>query len=150
MPLILDSQTKYKIALKSDKKKPAEFRPCFVFQYLTTRSWRKVSELSDSFERSSNGITAIDTVFEILRIGLVGWENMKRADGTEIEYAPDKLEDILIPREATELMTAVVAQQPSFEDKKKLDLPSDSNTEEPAKAAKESQNAQTSQPQQNL
>lgn len=143
MPLILDPEATFEVVLDYDKKKDKKVRPVFVFKYLSARQWKKLAEIHDNFiEWSKIGTDSIlNHTFEGLRMVMVDWRNMKTAKGESIEFDMEKLEDMLTPSEADELLIAAVQQAPSVEDKKKLDLPSDSSTEQSARPAKESQTA---------
>lgn len=135
MPLILNPDSTYDVVLSTDRDKPAGEQPVFVFQYLSGRKWKKIAELSDAFDDSKNSFDTINLAFDAIRVGLTGWRNMIDPSGTEIPYDPKLLDEILTPDEAVELMQAAVSQGPSLEDKKKLDLPSDSDTEKSVEAA---------------
>jgi hypothetical protein len=135
MPLILEPNATYKIVLSTDSDKPESKQPYFSFRYLNGREWLKLARLSDEFETSNKGDNTLQLVFKAIRISLIGWGNMIDIDGQEIPYDPAKLEDILIPSEAAELMQAAVAQLPSFDDKKKSISPLESSTDSSVKDA---------------
>ena len=146
MPIALEPDSKYDYVLSSDASKPKDKQPTFVFKYLSARKWKELAACSDSFEKDDSGEKAMDAVFEAIKKSLIGWRNMIGPDGKEIGFDIDKLEDIVTPAEAMELMQAAVTQTPSIEDKKKSDSQSPSSTASSAKAVKGKPNAQTSQP----
>jgi hypothetical protein len=144
MPLVLEPDSHYDYVLDCDKSKPKEKQPTFIFRYLSSRKWREVAQLSDSFDKDDSGEAAIDAVFKAIKKTLAGWRDMNGPDGEEIEFNADKLEDIVTPAEAMELLRAAVSQMPTAEDKKKLDSQSTSGTDRSAKTAKDRKTAQTS------
>ena len=136
MPLALDPHQTFTIVLESDKDKPAESRPCFIYRYLTGRQWNKVPRLHDTLEDSAGADDVTDKMYQAASTGLVSWKNMIAPNGEQIGYEPDKLQDILGIIEAQELIAKLLKQHPSLDDKKKLDSPSQSSTEKSAPAAK--------------
>jgi len=151
MPLVLEPNATYEYVLDCDKEKPADKQPTFIFKYLSSREWKTAAKLSDKFDKKLDsakdgeiGDVAVDAVFEAIKIPLTGWRNMTMPDGREIEFAAEKLEDILTPSEAMELMRAAIDQLPSAKDKKKFDLPSTSSMGRSARRAKDRKIAKTS------
>jgi hypothetical protein len=144
MPIALEPDSVYDVVLSTDSGKPLEKRPTFVFRYLSSRKWKELTRLADGFETNKSGAGAIDSVFSVIRMVLVGWRNMTGPDGKEIPYNPDEIDDLVTPAEAMELMMAAERQVPGIEDKKKLGSPSHSSTGRSAKNAKERQSAKTS------
>ena len=145
MPLILSPGRTYKHVLSGDRDSGQEKLPTFIFKYLSSREWIKVSEQNDRFEAATGGPEVMAVVYEVIREVLVGWENLvDPEDQKEITYDPDKLEDILTMREATELMQVAIAQAPMPEDKKKLKSPSGSGTGRGAKTVRGKQSVKTS------
>jgi hypothetical protein len=144
MPVVLEPDSQYDYVLDCDKSKPKEKQPTFVFKYLSSRKWREVANLSDSFDKDDSGETAINAVFEAIKKTLTGWRNMIGPDGDKIEFNADKLEDIVTPAEAMELLRAAVSQMPTAEDKKKLDSQLTSSTARSAKSARDRKTAKTS------
>jgi hypothetical protein len=128
MPLVLEPDSTYEYVLSCDAHKPKEEQPTFIFKYLSSRKWREVAKLSDTFDKDDAGNAAIDAVFEAIQKTLAGWRNMIEPNGKEIEFDAKKLEDIVTPAEAMELLRASVSQMPTVEDKKKLDSQSTSST----------------------
>jgi len=148
MPLALEPNETFEIVLESDKKKPAEQQPKFIYRYLTCRQWRqlasfneKLDELGKNKDASTDNV--MDEIFETAAIGLVGWVNMFDPQSKEpIPYDKNKLEDVVTMSEVMELIVKLVNTRPNIQDKKKLDLPSDSDTAESAKIVKDQQIAQ--------
>jgi len=123
---------------------PENERPVFVFRYLSIIEWEEVAKLNDKFESAVEAAEMINLAFEVIKKTLCGWRNMKAPDEQEIDYNPEKLKSMVTLGEATELMMAAVGQRPSVADKKKLDLPSDSDTAGSAKDVKGPTSAETS------
>ena len=145
MPLILEPDSHYDYVLDCDAGKPKEKQPTFIFRYLSCRKWKEVAGLSDSFDEDDSGEDAIDAVFEAINRSLTGWRNMSGPDGKEIEFDAGKLEDIVTPSEAMDLLKAAVSQMPTVDDKKKFDSQSTSSTARSARRAKDRKIAKTSQ-----
>src|SRR3989339_1421159 len=104
MPLALDPNQTFKVVLASDKGKPQP--PVFIMRYKSSRKWRKIAELHAAWADTPDPNTMLDKVFEILGETICDWSNMPGDIG---QYSPDKLEDILTPTEAIELMEAAVS-----------------------------------------
>lgn len=145
MPLVLEPDSTYEYVLSCDKSKPEEKQPTFIFKYLSSRKWREVAKLSDTFDKDDSGETAIDAVFEAIKKTLTGWKNMNEPNGQEIKFDAGKLEDIVTPSEAMELLRAAVSQMPTVDDKKKFDSQSTSNTARSAKNVKDRKTAEKNQ-----
>ena len=144
MPLVLEPDSTYEYVLTNDAGKPKEKQPTFIFRYLSSRKWREVADLSDSFDKDDSGNAAMDAVFEAIKKTLAGWRNMTEPDGRPVDFDIEKLEDIVTPGEAMELLRAAVSQMPTVDDKKKLDSPSTSSTDRSARSAKGRKNARKS------
>lgn len=54
---------------------------------------------------------ALTRTCNMIRLNLIGWRNMKAENGKNIKFDPEKLEDILLPGEAVELLNAAVSQE---------------------------------------
>lgn len=136
MPLATRPNATYEIVLSTDAHLPKNKQPVFVFRYLSIIEWEDIAKLNDKFESAGNAAEMIDLAFAVIKKSLNGWRNMKMVSGTQIPFNIKKLKSMLSLQETTELMQAAVAQRPSFEDKKKFDSPSASNTAKSAKTAK--------------
>ena len=136
MPLATHPNATYKIVLSTDAHLPKDKQPIFIFRYLSVIDWEEIAKLNDKFETAANSIEMIDLAFQVIKSTLCDWRNMKTKSGKAISFNPKKLKSMVTLQEATELMQAAVAQRPSFEDKKKFDLQSDSSTERSAKIVK--------------
>lgn len=145
MPLATHPNATYEIVLTTDAHLPKNEQPVFVFRYLNIIEWEKIAKLNDKFESTTDAVEMIDLAFQVIKKTLCGWRNMKALDKQDIGYNPEKLKSMVTLGEATELMMAAVGQRPSVADKKKLDLPSDSDTAGSAKDVKGPASAETSQ-----
>lgn len=105
MPLVLEPEHTFKVVLESDKEKPEDKRPYFEFPYLSGRKWKEIARKAQAVRKSKTGEEAIDAVFELIRIGLVGWGNMTDPKtGKEIPFDKKELDSILTLKEANELL----------------------------------------------
>lgn len=145
MPLATHPNATYEIVLTTDMHLPEDERPVFVFRYLSIIEWEEIAKLNDKFESTTDAVEMINLAFEVIEKTLCGWRNMKAPDGREIGYELKKLKSMVTLGEATELMMAAVGQRPSVADKKKLDLPSDSDTAGSARDVKDPASAEISQ-----
>lgn len=135
MSLAADPNQKFEYVLKSDRELEKEKQPVFEFRYLTVRLWRKMVTLSNEFAAAKGSAEIVDAAVNINREILAGWKNVKDANGNEITFDIEKLEDILVPGDITELAGAGLLQSADSEDKKKLDSPSPSDSDSSAKDA---------------
>lgn len=143
MPLALEPNELFEIILKSDKDKPRDQQPRFIYRYLTGRQWRNVARIQDKLEELKNADQVVDKVYEAATTGLVGWVNINDPQSGPITFDTEKLEDVVGIIEAQELIIKLMKQSPVLSDKKKLDSPSDSDTAVSAKDVKAPKNAKT-------
>lgn len=121
MPRICDPDATFKVILLSDQGK--ENPPAFIFRYASSRQWRKIAEIADRIDVGTDAGKMLDEVIAVIKKFIIGWESMTEPGGAEIVFDVEKLEDLLTPSEITEILMGAVAQIPTVEDKKKLDLP---------------------------
>src|SRR5690348_1276392 len=101
MPLALDPQARFSVVLKTDQgKTPA---PTFHFRSANVRQWIQVVNQLEGVKQEASGANALPFLISAIRINLVGWSNMIGPAG-EIPYDADKLETIINPAEANELL----------------------------------------------
>ena len=136
MPLATHPNATYEFVLSTDSHLPKDKQPIFIFRYLSVLEWGEIAKLNDRFEKAKDAAEMMDLAAKVILKTLSGWRNMIAPSGKEIPYEPEKLKSMVTLQEITELMAAAVEQRPSFDDKKKLDSPSDSSTELSAKTAK--------------
>lgn len=142
MPLALEPNETFDVILESDKDKPRENQPRFIYQYLTCRQWRHVGEFDDRLQKIKKDKTAgtnnmMDEIVKTATTNLISWVNMVHPNSGPIPFDIAKFEDIVTMPEAQELIAKILAQRPSFLDKKKLDSQPESGTEGYAKDAEE-------------
>jgi len=145
MPLALEPNETFEIILESDKDKPRESQPRFIYRHLTCRQWRQIARLQDELEQQKNADAVMDKIYGAAITGLIGWVNMTDPQSGPILFDIKKLEDIIGLTEAQELIVKLLNKRPTLVDKKKLDLPSVCDTEASVKNAAESTNAKTGQ-----
>lgn len=138
-PIALDPEQGFELVLESDRNKPEETRPTFVFRYLANRDWKRVAHVCDRIdELKKEGLEKMLNEMEAaLKSGLVDWRNMSdRATGEEILFDAGELDRIVNIAEISELLFGVmehIGLEP--EDKKKFESPSPSDTDESARSA---------------
>jgi len=140
MPLATDPEQVFEIVLESDKDKPVDIQPRFMYRYLSMREFRQVGNINDSIVAEDTADDAVDKTLKALSVGLIGWENLKDRAGKIIPFDPGKIsriEDAIGAIEAQELIAKILRQHPSISDKKKLDLPSESDTATPVTDVRE-------------
>jgi hypothetical protein len=71
-----------------DKGKPESERARFKFRFLTSGQTKKVERLRDAALTSNRDDESDRLLNEAIRIGLVGWDNLKDGAGNLIPFAP--------------------------------------------------------------
>ena len=134
MPIAMDPNKTFEVALESDMEVPQATRPVFIFRYMTARQWAKALEIRETYMKADRKTASVEELvqppFEIIRLALSGWKNIRDTSGCEIAFEPAKLEDILTEVESMELMFKCMNQTPTVEDKKKLESQSPCDTAE--------------------
>jgi hypothetical protein len=133
MSLAADPKSTYSHVLFSDRQLPEEKQPVFYFRYLTSRQYRNFDVHRKEFSTAENSEDVISAALKVLEMVLVGWKNVKNENGEDIEFDIAKTEDIGSLVEIVELASMAISQEPTPEDKKKLDLPSQSSLDSSAK-----------------
>ena len=141
MPLAIDPNETFELVLESDKDKPRESQPRFIYRHLTCRQWMNVAKFRDNLEiLKGNKATLddmVDKVKETATTNLIGWVNMIGPDGMMIPFDLAKFEDIIGLDEANELIIRLEEHRLMPKHKKKLDSQSASGTVESVKDAKD-------------
>lgn len=137
MPLATRPNATYEVVLSTDMDLPEAERPVFIFRYVSLLEWEKIAKLDDEFQEATDAKNMIELALQVIGLTLHSWRNMKMPDGKVVSYNQKKLKSLVSMKELTELMMAAITQRPSEEDKKKLDLPSDSSSAGSAETAKE-------------
>ena len=149
MPLALEPNETFELILESDKDKPRETQPRFIYTHLTGRQWRAIARLQDEIEQQKNADAVMDKIVNAATTNLVGWVNMVHPQSGPIPFDIKKFEDIVTMPEAQEIIIKLLGQRPTLSDKKKLDSQQDSATEDivpiPERNAKSQPNAGTEQ-----
>ncbi len=70
-----------------DKGKPDADRARFKFRFLTSGQAKQVERLRDAARAATRDDECDRLLNEAIRIGLVGWENLKDAEGKRIPFA---------------------------------------------------------------
>jgi len=136
MPLALDPEATFDFWLESDKDKPAERRPTFIFKHLSLRQTRAAAGPIDAVSTTADTGGTIAALCDGVRAGLVGWRGMTGRDGNDIPYDPARLDEIITAREAWELwFGAATGRSPNEADLKNSESPSHSSSANSAKGA---------------
>jgi hypothetical protein len=108
MPLFLEPGQQYPVWLDSDAEKPMAERPVFFAKSQPLRGQQRVGEVLDL--ATSNPDITIGELFEqiisVLQSVFCGWKNMGG-----IDYAPERLAEVISYREARELLMKVMYNQ---------------------------------------
>lgn len=125
MPLPLEPNETFEIILKSDKDKPREIQPRFIYRHLTCRQWKKVAKFKDNLDEIAKDKSAKDVLDRMLNeiketatTNLIGWVNMKDLQGNSIPFDIEKFEDIIGLEEANELIAKLENFRLSVDEKK--------------------------------
>lgn len=131
MPMAVDPQQRIRVVLASDESKPEGQRPTFVFRHLTGREHLKFMEFEAAMDAakkegaSASGIEIMGKVYDVCRIGLVGWDHMVGRDGKPIPFDATKLEDVIGVHEVYEMYSKrMMGGVPSDDDVKNSESPS--------------------------
>jgi hypothetical protein len=126
MPLALSKTERFRIVLNSDKD--LDPQPAFIFRYITAEQQREVARKFDELDTVADAEKCFDGMFEMAATGLVGWENMFHPEtDKEIPFDVKKFDNIIGSMELQEIILKLLAQHPNIDDKKKLDLQSESD-----------------------
>lgn len=101
-----DPNAKFKVTLKNYMHLDEKERPYFFLKYFTAREMRRqldetrdrLIKLAQTSELPEKGVR-----FEYLKIGLVGWENVKDADGKPVPFDINEVDNYLTVAEIQEL-----------------------------------------------
>lgn len=108
MPRALEPGATFDVVLESDKDKPKETRPTFVYGALSGRQWRAIAEMWDRLDATSGAAAQCDILFDAARTNLKGWRNMvDPASGNAIAFDPKDLDRLIDPAEAHEIIGAL-------------------------------------------
>ena len=110
MPILCDPKQQYPIVLESDKGK--ECPPTFFAYALSGRQQIANTDKIKQFRSDAEA-------FEFLPDLIVGWKDLKDADGIEIQFDPEKLVDVLTNKEAWELIRTIQQNEHLSVDEKK-------------------------------
>lgn len=103
MPLGLDPDQTVAVWLASDAGKPIDTRPVFYFKYLTARELTQVQSLRAQARDEQDNALCKGLIQKALAIGLRGWKNMARADGSAVSYVGE-LDEVCTLTEQWELL----------------------------------------------
>lgn len=136
MSLAADPNQTYDYVLESDRQLPKEKQPVFFIKFLTTRQWRQLVELREKIKSATTVPEINEMVIGQVKPNILGWKNIKNADGTENVFAPEKTEEVLSVNDMYEMMSAEANRQTlDPEAKKKLELQSLSDSDSSVKTA---------------
>lgn len=117
MPIALTDDVRFVLVLASDRGKDRP--PRFIYRPLTGRESIRFLEDVAAY-RAAGAAEALTILFErLVPAGLVDWQDLRDADGTEIPFAAQGLADVLTVDEAVELLElAAAANRPDSDTKK--------------------------------
>lgn len=122
--IALDPAQTLEIVLKNDREKSEP--PTFISRYLTCREWMQYRKSVNAAPETEDE-PYIDILCGALRLGLIGWRNVRSSDGRELPFSVDALPGLLTFSEMWELIGAVAATAiVSEDDRKKFVSPSPS------------------------
>ena len=147
MPTLFDPKTEtYDYVLSTDRDKPKEQQVVFTFRALSKRKWKELIKLDNAFRGAETVDEQFDAANPIVEMGLVKWANWPKFEYNESNRS--KLDDNLTLDEYMELVSAVIGQGVTKEDKKKYNSQLDSATESSqiVETVLDSVNAKANQP----
>lgn len=95
MPLALDPNLTTEIVLPSDEHRPEESRPAFIVRFLTCRELTKFYATFDAARADKELPGEMAKLDAAIFTALVGWRNIIGRDGAPIDFAADRLDDVL-------------------------------------------------------
>lgn len=123
MPRSLEPGTRLPIVLDADVgKDPC---PTFYAKSLSVRMFREGVGALQTIQSATDKAEVMFSAFSTLRPAIVGWSGMIDPDtGREIEYDPERLDDLLDIEEAMELIRKIMESgRLSVDDRKKSGSP---------------------------
>ena len=109
MPRALSPHETFEVWLEIDSQTPKAKRPIFICRHLTTREARILADL-DSHLDTSSVESAVTGLYDAVWEHLAGWRNMVHPDTDEqIPFARDRIEEVLNPADARELLLCLIA-----------------------------------------
>lgn len=102
MPISSDPQSTAPYWLACDADKPEETRPTFICRFMTRREHRRVDELVKQAYASKKDDECFALLVDALRVGIVGWRNVKDHAGNEIPFDLSNVDAVLTDREIWE------------------------------------------------
>lgn len=132
MSLAADPQKTFSCSLPSDRHLPPEKQPKFTFRYMTCRQWSEFLEMREQVKEAETDEKLINIILPIIKKHLVGWKNVKMVGDNNVKFHLDKLEEVLGKDDLYELMIIQSAQGLTIDDKKKLESPLPSDTDNSA------------------
>lgn len=108
MPRALEPGATFDVVLESDKDKPKETRPTFVYGALSGRQWRELAALWDAIDTTPGAAAQCDLLFNAARTNLKGWRNMVNPEtGNAIAFDARDLDKLIDVAEAHEIIGAL-------------------------------------------
>lgn len=132
MSLAADPQKTFSCVLPSDQHLPPEKQPKFYFRFMTCRQWSEFIELRNQVSKAKTDKEIVNIALTVIKKNLAGWENVNSTENKNIKFDLDKLVDILSNDDLYELMVIQSVQGVTIDDKKKLELPLPSDTDNSA------------------
>jgi len=112
MPRALEPGITFDVVLDSDKDKPEDSRPTFIFRSLSCREWAKCNGFYERLDGKTCE-TVVDELLAAVSLGLTGWRNLG------IQFDASRLGDIVTVQEARELLDKCVRGNVPDADEKK-------------------------------
>ena len=108
MPIFLEPNIGFDVVLDADMGKPVDTRPTFVAKSQSMRGQQRILRMLDRLntDTSVTSDQLFDDIVDVLGDVLCGWRNM-----SGIEFAKDRIADVLSYTEARELCRKVAYNQ---------------------------------------
>lgn len=116
MPIALDPRQEFDYVLQCDRALPVDQQTVFVLRGLTVAEEARIEDSLAVLADGGVSMRSGEQKLQILRMGLRGWRNFRRADGTEVPFqkvnghpghVTDASLDFLAPEWRTELANAI-------------------------------------------
>lgn len=112
MPVAYSKSKPVEYVLESDRELPEDQRTVFLIAVLDAQQYQEVTKIAVKVLNGSVDVLAtfIDEMMKVIGIGVVGWRNFKKEDGTDVRFekGAKALSKALVPLHLQELCLAVI------------------------------------------
>lgn len=93
MPIGFDPNDTCEVTLRLDADQPEEKRMKFKVRFLSAGDTKKVYRLIQQAKDERDEVKADDMINEAMKVGIVGWSNIRRHDGSELPFTTESFDE---------------------------------------------------------